>query len=90
MPYGPSPSSEPSAKPDRKSRTKSVRITVDLGPADFEVLNRWLAKAAVELDQPLNSMTLARGIRAMIRATATDDVASGVVIDRLRTEDQSR
>jgi len=89
MPYGPSPSSEPSAKPDRKSRTKSVRITVDLGPADFEVLNRWLAKAAVELDQPLNSMTLARGIRAMIRATATDDVASGVVLDLLRT-DQAR
>jgi hypothetical protein len=72
MPYGPSPSSEPSAKPDRKSRTKSVRITVDLGPDDFEVLNRWLAKAAVELDQPLNRMTLARGIRAMIRATATE------------------
>jgi hypothetical protein len=89
MPYGPSPSSEPSAKPDRKSRTKSVRITVDLGPADFEVLNRWLAKAAVELDQPLNRMTLARGIRAMIRATATDDVASGVVLDLLRT-DQAR
>jgi hypothetical protein len=90
MPYGPSPSSEPSAKPDRKSRTKSVRITVDLGPDDFEVLNRWLAKAAVELDQPLNRMTLARGIRAMIRATATDDAASGAVLDRLRTEDQSR
>ena len=90
MPYGPSPSSEPSAKPDRKSRSKSVRITIDLGSAEFEVLNRWLAKAAVELDQPLNSMTLARGIRAMIRATATDDVASGVVLDRLRTEDQTR
>jgi len=89
MPYGPSPSSEPSAKPDRKSRSKSVRITVDLGPADFEVLNRWLAKAAVELDQPLNSMTLARGIRAMIQAAATDDVASSVVLDVLRT-DRSR
>jgi hypothetical protein len=86
MPFGPSPSSEPSAKRDRKSRTKSVRITVDLGPDDFEVLNRWLAKAAVELDQPLNSMTLARGIRAMIRATATDDLASGVVLDLLRTD----
>ena len=89
MPYGPNPS-ESSTKPDRKSRTKSVRITVDLGPADFEVLNRWLARAAVELDQPLNRMTLARGIRAMIRATATDDAASGVVLDRLRTEDQTR
>jgi hypothetical protein len=86
MPYGPSPSSEPSAKPDRKSRTKSVRITVDMGPADFEVLNRWLAKAAVELDQPLNRMTLARGIRAMVRAAATDDVVRGVVLDLLRTD----
>jgi hypothetical protein len=85
MPYGPNPS-EPSTKPDRKSRTKSVRITVDLGPADFEVLNRWLARAAVELDQPLNRMTLARGIRAMIRAAATDDAVRGVVLDLLRTD----
>jgi hypothetical protein len=86
MPYGPSPSSEPSARPDRKSRTKAVRITVDMSPADFEVLNRWLAKAAVELDQPLNRMTLARGIRAMVRAAATDDVVRGVVLDLLRTD----
>ena len=90
MPYGPPPSEESSTKRVRKSRSKSVRITIDLGPAEFEVLNRWLAKAAVELDQPLNRMTLARGIRAMIRATATDDAASGVVLDRLRTEDQTR
>ena len=89
MPYGPPPSEESSTKRVRKSRTKTFRVTVDLPPADFEVLNRWLAKAAVELDQPLNSMTLARGIRAMIRATATDDVASGVVLDLLRT-DQAR
>jgi hypothetical protein len=85
MPYGPNPS-EPSTKPDRKSRDKSVRITVDLGPADFEVLNRWLARAAVDLDQPLNRMTLARGIRAMIRAAATDDTVRGVVLDVLRTD----
>jgi len=85
MPYGPNPS-ESSTKPDRKSRTKSVRITVDLGPADFEVLNRWLARAAVELDQPLNRMTLARGIRAMIRAAETDDAVRGVVLDLLRTD----
>ena len=85
MPYGPNPS-ESSTKPDRKSRNKSVRITVDLGPADFEVLNRWLAKAAVDLDQPLNRMTLARGIRAMIRAAETDDAVRGVVLDVLRTD----
>jgi hypothetical protein len=89
MPYGPSPSQEPSTQRVRKSRTKSYRVTVDLAPADFEVLNRWLARAAVDLDQPLNSMTLARGIRAMIRAAATDDATSGVVLDLLRT-DQAR
>jgi hypothetical protein len=86
MPYGPPPSEESSTKRVRKSRTKSFRVTVDLASDDFEVLNRWLAKAAVDLDQPLNRMTLARGIRAMIRATATDDAVTGVVLDRLRTD----
>jgi hypothetical protein len=85
MPYGPPPS-ESSAKPARKSRTKSFRVSVDLAPADFEVLNRWLARAAADLDQPLNRMTLARGIRAMIRAAATDDAVRGVVLDVLRTD----
>jgi hypothetical protein len=88
MPYGPPPSEESSTKRVRKSRTQSFRVTVDLAPADFEVLNRWLAKAAVELDQPLSSMTLARGMRAMIRAAATDAAASGAVLDLLR-KDQS-
>jgi hypothetical protein len=31
-------------------------------------------------------MTLARAIRAMIRATAADDVVNGVVLDLLRAE----
>jgi len=86
MPYGPPPSEESSTKRVRKSRAKSFRVTVDLAPDDFEVLNRWLAKAAVELDQPLNRMTLARGIRAMIRAAETDDAVRGVVLDVLRTD----
>jgi hypothetical protein len=55
-------------------------------PADYEVLNRWLARAAVELDQPLSSMTLGRGIRAMIRAAEVNDVVEGVVLDLLRKE----
>jgi hypothetical protein len=59
---------------------------VDLPPADYEVLNRWLARAAVELDQPVSSMTLARGIRAMIQAAAADQVVNDVVVDLLRTE----
>jgi hypothetical protein len=31
-------------------------------------------------------MTLARGIRAMIRAAETDDAVRGVVLDVLRTD----
>jgi len=68
------------------SRAKPVRITVDLAPADYQALNRWLAKAAVELDQPFSRMTQARALRAMIRATAADDVVNDVVLDLLRRE----
>ena len=83
MPYGPNPR-EP--RPPGEPRVKRVRITVDLAPADYQVLNRWLARASVELDQPVSSMTLARGIRAMIRAAAADHVVNDVVLDLLRTE----
>ena len=83
MPYGPSPL-EP--RPPKEPRSKPVRITVDLSPADYQLLNRWLARASVELDQPISKMTLARGIRAMIRATAADLVVNDVVLDLLRRE----
>jgi hypothetical protein len=85
MPYGPPPW-EGSPKPARKSRIKPVRITVDLAPDDYQLLNRWLARASVELDQPVSTMTLARGIRAMIRAAAADNVVNEVVLDLLRKE----
>ena len=85
MPYGPPPRESP-PKSRREARVKPVRITVDLTPADYQVLNRWLAKAAVELDQPVSSLTLARGIRAMIRAAAADEVVTEAVLDLLRTE----
>jgi hypothetical protein len=85
MPYGPHPRESP-PKSRREARVKPVRITVDLTPADYQVLNRWLAAAAVELDQPVSSMTLARGIRAMIRAAADDDVVKDVVLGLLRSE----
>ncbi len=83
MPYGPSPRDP---RPPRESRAKRVRITVDLAPDDNQVLNRWLARASVELDQPVSTMTLARGIRAMIRAAAADHVVNDVVLDLLRRE----
>jgi len=83
MPYGPSPFED---RPAKESRAKPVRITVDLAPADYQVLNRWLARASVELDQPVSRMTLARAIRAMIRATADDHVVNDVVLDLMRRE----
>jgi uncharacterized protein (DUF2236 family) len=72
--------------PSAETRTKPVRITVDLAPADYQALNRWLARAGVELDQPVSRMTLARALRAMIRAAAADDVVNAVVLDLMRRE----
>ncbi len=83
MPYGPSPRDP---RPPNEPHAKRVRITVDLAPDDYQVLNRWLARASVELDQPVSTMTLARGIRAMIRAAAADHVVNDVVLDLLRRE----
>jgi hypothetical protein len=84
MPYGPLPRGE--SRPPKESRTKRVRITVDLTPDEYQVLNRWLARASVELDQPVSKMTLARGIKAMIQATAADHVVNDVVLDLMRRE----
>jgi hypothetical protein len=88
MPYGPPPrgSRPPKESRTKESRPKPVRITVDLAPADYQVLNRWLARASVELDQPVSMMTLARAIRAMIQATSADHVVNDVVLDLLRKE----
>lgn len=70
-------------------RTKPVRITLDLSPADYQALNRWLARTGAELDQPVSRLTLSRALRAMIHATISDDVVNGVVTDLLR-RDQDR
>ena len=93
MPYGPPPRGSRPPKESRaresrakESRTKPVRITVDLTPADYQVLNSWLARAGVELDQPVSRVTLARAIGAMIRATAANHVVNDVVLDLLRKE----
>lgn len=84
MPYGPPPWE--GSKPARKSSSEPVRITVDLTPDDYQLLNLWLARASVELDQPVSKMTLARGIKAMIRAAASDNVVNDVVLGLLRRE----
>jgi hypothetical protein len=69
-----------------ESRPDPVRVTVDLTPDDFQLLNLWLARASIELDQPVSMMTLARGIRAMIKASASDQVVNDVVLDILRSD----
>jgi hypothetical protein len=88
MPYGPPPRGTRPEKESRakESRPKSVQITVDLTPDDYELLNRWLALASVKLDQPISKMTLARGIRAMIQAAAADLVVTDTVLDIMRQE----
>ena len=92
MPYGPPPrgtssSKEPSKEsPAKESRPKPIRITVDLTPDDYQLLNQWLALASVKLDQPISKMTLARGIRAMIQAAAADLVVTDAVLDIMRHE----
>jgi hypothetical protein len=74
------------AKPAGRTatRTKPIRITLDLKQADYDALNRWTASAGVELGQPVRRLTLARSLRAMIHATTTDDVVGDVVLDLLR------
>ena len=85
MPYGPHPSEGP-RRSIREARAKRVRIMVELTPADYEVLNRWLARAGEELDQPVSGTTLTQAIKAMIQATAADHVVSDVVLDLMRAE----
>jgi predicted DNA-binding protein (UPF0251 family) len=96
MPYGPAPtprgkrpSKERRASKESRvtePRTKPVQVTVDLTPAEYEVLNLWLARASLELDQPVARMTLSRGIRAMIQAAAADHVVSDAVLDIMRKD----
>jgi hypothetical protein len=61
--------------PSEESSTKRLRKS---RTKSFQV--------SIEFDQPLKTMTLARGIRAMIRAAETDDAVRGVVLDVLRTD----
>ncbi|MBV9793458.1 MAG: hypothetical protein JO016_05905 [Actinobacteria bacterium] len=96
MPYGPSPtprglrSSRRSRaaehrpdEPDAEEAGANVRVTVDLTPAEYQVLNVWLARASLQLDQPVDTMTVARGIRALIQAVGADNAVSDAVLFRL-------
>jgi hypothetical protein len=68
-------------------RTKPYRVTLDLAPADYAALNRWLASAAVEVDpDDPRRVSLASALRAMIHAATLDKSIGLVVIDLLRRE----
>lgn len=56
-------SPEPPALEKTTLRTKPVRITVDLDPATYTALHKWLADAA-EVGQP--KITLSDAVRALI------------------------
>jgi hypothetical protein len=70
-------------------RTKPVRITVDLDPATYTELNRWVGSAAIAVNPDHPRLSLAQALRAMIRAAAADEVVTGVVLDLLRREQES-
>lgn len=69
---------------DSATRTKPYRITVDLTPATYTALHRWLASAAVAVDAP--KLTLSDAVRAMVDATVKDTVVTSVVLDLLRRD----
>ena len=79
----------PEARPAGQTavRTKPVRITVDLDPADYLELKRWLEVAGAEVNpdfpRPVQQL---QAVRAMIRATILDKSIGLVVIDLLRRE----
>ena len=95
MPYGPPPTprgrrparSSRAEEPRAESADEAVRVTVDLTPAEYQLLNVWLARASLQLDQPVSTMTVARGIRAMIQAAAADPTVSNAILATM-TEDQ--
>lgn len=72
-------------------RTKPVRITIDLDPAAYTALNRWIETAATEIDPdavPFRRLSQSAAVRAMIEATVLDKSIGLVVVDLLR-RDQS-
>ena len=74
-------------KPEGRTavRTKPVRITVDLDPAEYLELKHWLDSAAVAVNpdfpKPLQQQ---RAVKAMIKATIKDTMVAGVVLGLLQ------
>lgn len=75
--------SNPSHGRDLPTRTKPVRVTLDLDQETYTALNQWLGSAAAEVGAPVSK---ARALRAMIRAVSLDKSIGLVVVDLLRRE----
>jgi len=68
--------------------TKRVRITLDLDPAQYRDLQRWIASAAVAAGK--SRVSLAEALRAMITVTTGDTAATTQVLQRLRAPHPSQ
>jgi hypothetical protein len=62
-------------------RTKPHRVTLDLDPATFKDLDRWVAATAAELD---GRVTLAEALRAMIAVVCADKGVTAEVREHIR------
>ncbi len=70
-------------------RTKPVRITIDLSPADYEALNHWIGTATARINSaPGRRVTLAKAVRAMINTAILDESIGLVVTDLLRRDSE--
>ena len=67
-------------------RTKPVRITIDLDPAAYTALNRWIASATARVNPDLPRLSQSAAVRAMIDAAVKDETVTLVVLDLLRRD----
>jgi hypothetical protein len=76
---------DPAGEPGRAAvRPKPVRVTVDLDPALYTELNRWVGGAAIAVNPDFPRLPLAQAIRAMIHATTASEAVAGAVTGQLR------
>jgi hypothetical protein len=78
---------DPGAEPPGASaiRSKPVRVTVDLTPAQYRRLNAWIAETAADMD--MVRLSLADVVRAFVLALGNPDVdaALRIALSQLKT-----
>jgi hypothetical protein len=63
-----------------------VRVTLDLDPATYKALNRWLGVAGPAVDPDFPRLPLAVALRAMIQEVILSPAEGQAVIARLRRD----